>query len=130
LGGVLTRTIEAERRAPSSKQSSDDAPSPDQTTGRPDDGPGSLACQGGRCCSLGEDPAIVSAVDRYDVASIGALVEEMESRVRSSLHEIYFGATHDVVNEIRPVVPAGYLRHQGDLQREMAERLKSRRLIE
>ena len=54
---------------------------------------------------------------------MGRMVEEMESRMRSSLQEIYFGKIHDVVNEIRPVMPAGYLRHQADLQREMLGRL-------
>lgn len=57
------------------------------------------------------------------VANMGRMVEEMESRMRSALQEIYFGKTHDLVNEIRPVLPAGYLRHQADLQREMAGRL-------
>ena len=54
---------------------------------------------------------------------MGRMVEEMESRMRSSLQEIYFGKIHDVVNEIRPVMPAGYLRHQADLQKEMMGRL-------
>lgn len=65
------------------------------------------------------------SVEEY-VANMGRMVEDMESRMRSSLQEIYFGKTHDVVNEIRPVVPAGFLRHQGDLQREMASRLSRR----
>lgn len=60
------------------------------------------------------------------VVNMGRMIEEMESRMRGALQEIYFGKTHDVVNEIRPVVPAGFLRHQGDLQREMASRLQSR----
>lgn len=60
------------------------------------------------------------------VANMGRMVEEMESRMRGALQEIYFGKTHDVINEIRPVVPAGFLRHQADLQREMASRLQSR----
>jgi capping protein beta len=57
------------------------------------------------------------------VANMGRLVEEMESRMRNNLQEIYFGKTHDLVNEIRPVMPAGFLRQQADLQREMAGRL-------
>lgn len=60
------------------------------------------------------------------VANMGRMIEDMESRMRSALQEIYFGKTHDVVNEIRPVVPAGFLRHQADLQREMASRLSRR----
>lgn len=71
-----------------------------------------------------------SEIDRLDVAALGSLVEQMESRLRSSIQEIYFGATHDLVNEIRPVVPAGFLRHQNDLQREMAERLKARHVAD
>lgn len=66
---------------------------------------------------------LTSDNDEEHVANMGRLVEDMESRMRSSLQEIYFGKTHDVVNEIRPVVPAGFLRHQADLQREIAGRL-------
>lgn len=57
------------------------------------------------------------------IPHMGRMVEEMESRLRSSLQEIYFGKTHDVINEIRPVMPAGFLRHQADLQKEMLGRL-------
>jgi capping protein beta len=63
------------------------------------------------------------------IANMGKMVEEMESRMRSNLQEIYFGKTHDLVNEIRPIVPAGFLRHQADLAREMAGRLNARRTV-
>lgn len=64
------------------------------------------------------------------IPHIGRLVEDMESRMRSSLQEIYFGKTHDLINEIRPVMPAGYLRHQADLQREMLGRLALKKVTE
>lgn len=66
---------------------------------------------------------LATGTDEEHIVNIGRMVEEMESRMRSSLQEIYFGKTHDVVNEIRPVVPAGFLRHQVELQKEMAGRL-------
>lgn len=70
-----------------------------------------------------------SAIEEH-IPHMGRLVEDMESRMRSSLQEIYFGKTHDLINEIRPVMPAGYLRHQADLQREMLGRLALKKVVE
>ena len=73
---------------------------------------------------------------------IGRMVEQMESQMRSGLQEIYFGKTHEIVNEMRlvgeeqeqeaeeedevadsPNQQPAYMRHQTALQREMAQRL-------
>ncbi len=78
--------------------------------------------QGGVVIRAGGEAAVLQEAVEHVVA-MGRMVEESESRMRSSLQEVYFGKTHDVINEIRPIVPAGYLRHQADLQREMAKRL-------
>lgn len=59
------------------------------------------------------------------IPQIGRLIEDMESRMRSSLQEIYFGKTLDMINEMRPMMPPGYLRNQADLQHEMQSRLAS-----
>jgi len=41
------------------------------------------------------------------VASIGEMIEEMEGRVRTSLYEVYFGKTREVVTQMRtPDAPA------------------------
>lgn len=64
--------------------------------------------------------------DAGHVVHMGRMVEEMESRMRSALQEIYFGKTHDAINEVRiAVAPSGNIRLSADLQREMAGRLSS-----
>ncbi|KAL7837026.1 hypothetical protein SRHO_G00267370 [Serrasalmus rhombeus] len=37
------------------------------------------------------------------IANIGRLVEDMENKIRSTLNEIYFGKTKDIVNGLRSV---------------------------
>lgn len=55
-------------------------------------------------------------VDEYvdHVANIGRLVEELESKLRSLLHEVYFGKTRDIVGDLRTV----------ESQKELAEERK------
>jgi capping protein beta len=70
-----------------------------------------------------ETAARIGANDSDFVAAIGRLVEEMEGRMRSGLQEIYFGKTHEIVNELRPAaLPEGFLRNQGDFRDEMRMR--------
>jgi len=38
------------------------------------------------------------------IANIGLMVEEMENKMRSTLNEIYFGKTKDIVNDLRQVL--------------------------
>lgn len=59
------------------------------------------------------------------VAAIGRLVEEEESRMRSGLQEIYFGKTHDIINELRPALPEGYLRNQDSFKLDLQNRISS-----
>lgn len=54
--------------------------------------------------------------------TIGRMIEEAEGRLRSDLQSIYFGRTHDMINELRPAVPEGYLRNQADLRAEMVNK--------
>ena len=35
------------------------------------------------------------------MCNIGLMVEEMENKMRSTLNEIYFGKTKDIVNDLR-----------------------------
>ena len=35
------------------------------------------------------------------ISNVGRMVEDMENRMRTSLNEIYFGKTKDVVNDLR-----------------------------
>jgi hypothetical protein len=46
----------------------------------------------------------------------GRLVEDMENKIRSTLNEIYFGKTRDIVNGLRSVQPLAEARKTKDLQ--------------
>ena len=37
------------------------------------------------------------------IANFGKMIEEMENKIRSTLNEIYFGKTKDIVNDLRSV---------------------------
>lgn len=54
---------------------------------------------------------------------IGTHLEECESRLRNDLQSVYFGRTHDIVNELRSAMPEGYLRNQADFRDEMKAKL-------
>lgn len=57
------------------------------------------------------------------VITIGKMIEESEGRLRSDLQSVYFGRTHDMVNDLRVALPDGYLRHQADLRADLSSRL-------
>ncbi len=57
------------------------------------------------------------------VITIGKMIEEAEGRLRSDLQSVYFGRTHDMVNDLRLAVPDGYLRNQADLRADLSSRL-------
>ena len=46
----------------------------------------------------------------------GRLVEDMENKIRSTLNEIYFGKTRDIVNGLRSVQPLAEAKKTKDLQ--------------
>lgn len=58
------------------------------------------------------------------LGQIGCALEESESRLRSDLQSVYFGRTHDIVNELRSAMPEGFLRNQTDFREEMMAKLK------
>jgi len=53
------------------------------------------------------------------VSNIGKMVEDMEIKMRTTLEQIYFGKTKDIVNELRSVMSTAILRQQKDLQRQI-----------
>lgn len=57
---------------------------------------------------------------------IGSQLEEVENRLRNDLQSVYFGRTHDIVNELRSAMPEGFLRNQSDFREEMFARLNKR----
>ncbi|XP_017650772.1 F-actin-capping protein subunit beta isoform X1 [Nannospalax galili] len=62
------------------------------------------------------------------IANIGRLVEDMENKIRSTLNEIYFGKTKDIVNGLRSLdaIPDNHKFKQ--LQRELSQVLTQRQV--
>jgi capping protein beta len=60
------------------------------------------------------------------IANIGKMVEDMENKIRSTLNEIYFGKTRDIVNGLRSVHPISDQRPKADLKNELSAALKLR----
>jgi capping protein beta len=58
------------------------------------------------------------------VGNVGRAVEEMESKMRNLLQEVYFGKTRDVVFELRSVDDLERARKQRELQRELVGFMK------
>ncbi|ELU08402.1 hypothetical protein CAPTEDRAFT_181882 [Capitella teleta] len=63
------------------------------------------------------------------IVNIGQLIEEMENMMRSTLNEIYFGKTRDVVNDLRMLMSQSDQSKQKDLRAEMESALKSRQKL-
>jgi capping protein beta len=60
------------------------------------------------------------------IVNIGQLVEEMENMMRTTLNEIYFGKTKDVVNDLRSLMSQADRSKQKDLRAEIESALKGR----
>lgn len=60
------------------------------------------------------------------IANIGHMVEDMEISMRSTLNEIYFGKTKDIVNDLRVVSGLADKKKMVDMQKEIANTLKRR----
>ncbi|KAJ3037416.1 hypothetical protein HDV00_001723 [Rhizophlyctis rosea] len=60
------------------------------------------------------------------VANIGRMVEDMEIKMRNALHEIYFGKTKDISNDLRSVNSLADARKQAAIQSELVGRLQER----
>ncbi|CAL8337021.1 unnamed protein product [Lota lota] len=58
------------------------------------------------------------------IANIGRLVEDMENKIRSTLNEIYFGKTKDIVNGLRSVQTLADKSKQEALKNDLMEALK------
>jgi len=53
------------------------------------------------------------------ISNIGKMVEDMEIKLRTTLEQIYFGKTKDIVNELRSVMSTSILNQRKDLQRQI-----------
>ncbi|KAJ1741110.1 F-actin-capping protein subunit beta [Coemansia sp. RSA 989] len=61
------------------------------------------------------------------VVNIGRMVEDMESKMRNSLQEVYFGKTHDIVNGLRSATDLEETKNRERLQRDLFGQLKGRK---
>ncbi|KAJ3329896.1 hypothetical protein HDU76_006928 [Blyttiomyces sp. JEL0837] len=60
------------------------------------------------------------------IANIGKIVEDMEIKMRNSLHEIYFGKTKDIANDLRTIHSLSEARKQASIQAELVGKLLDR----
>jgi len=60
------------------------------------------------------------------IANIGKMVEDMENKIRSTLNEIYFGKTRDIVNGLRSVNPLSDQQKKADLKKDLVNALQKR----
>ncbi|XP_003387876.1 PREDICTED: F-actin-capping protein subunit beta-like [Amphimedon queenslandica] len=60
------------------------------------------------------------------IANIGRMIEEMENKIRSTLNEIYFGKTKDIVNDLRSVGDLNVRAKQQLLASELTRKLQDR----
>jgi len=60
------------------------------------------------------------------IANIGKMVEDMETKIRSTLNEIYFSKTRDIVNGLRSINPISEQKQRADLKRDLARALQQR----
>ena len=60
------------------------------------------------------------------IANIGKMVEDMETKIRTTLNEIYFSKTKDIVNGLRSVTSISEQKQKADLKRDLARALQQR----
>ncbi|OTF69068.1 F-actin-capping protein subunit beta isoforms 1 and 2-like protein [Euroglyphus maynei] len=70
------------------------------------------------------DNAVTDAFSH--IANIGKMVEDMENKIRSTLNEIYFGKTNNILNGLRSVNSLIELKAQEAVKTELAQALQKR----
>lgn len=60
------------------------------------------------------------------VANVGHMVEDMENKMRSTLNEIYFGKTKDIVNDVRSVGSLSVEKSKAAMYKDIAAALQGR----
>ena len=61
------------------------------------------------------------------IVNIGRFVEDMESKMRHSIQDIYFGKTKDIIGELRSLTDLEEAKKQAAIQSELAAKLANRR---
>ncbi|KAM7309678.1 F-actin-capping protein subunit beta [Ixodes scapularis] len=87
-------------------------------------GSGTMNLGGSLTRQMEQDSAVSEAVPH--IANIGKMVEDMENKIRTTLNEIYFGKTKDIVNGLRSVQPLQDRKQQDALRNDLAQALRSR----
>jgi capping protein beta len=63
------------------------------------------------------------------IANIGKMVEDMENKIRSTLNEIYFGKTRDIVNGLRSASSLADQQKKQELKKDLAAALIKRHQV-
>ncbi|CAO1635789.1 unnamed protein product [Parajaminaea phylloscopi] len=60
-----------------------------------------------------------SGVEASHIANLGSLIEDMESKMRNQILDVYFGKTKDVLGMVRSTESLETMRREQDLRREL-----------
>jgi len=88
------------------------------------EGSGSMKL-GGSLTRQAEQDFTVSDASPH-IANIGHMIEDMENKMRSTLNEIYFGKTKDIVNDVRSVGSLSTEKSKMQMQKDLAAALANR----
>ncbi|KAK3072597.1 F-actin-capping protein subunit beta, partial [Teratosphaeriaceae sp. CCFEE 6253] len=64
-----------------------------------------------------------SDVEQAHVVNIGRMVEDMETRMRNLLQEVYFGKAKDVVGDLRSIQPLSEVGRERDAHKEVISKM-------
>ncbi|XP_064459452.1 F-actin-capping protein subunit beta [Ornithodoros turicata] len=87
-------------------------------------GSGTMNLGGSLTRQMEQDSSVSDASPH--IANIGKMVEDMENKIRTTLNEIYFGKTKDIVNGLRSVQLLQDRKQQEALRNDLAQALKNR----
>ncbi|CAK7201074.1 F-actin-capping protein subunit beta [Sporothrix eucalyptigena] len=88
-------------------------------------GDGHLDLSGNMTRQLEQDLPVANG-DASHIANIGRLVEDMESKMRNQLQEVYFGKAKDVVGDLRSVGSLSEGQRDRETHREMISGVRGR----
>ena len=88
-------------------------------------GDGHLDLSGNMTRQFEQDLSVTSG-DASHIANIGRIVEDMESKMRNQLQEVYFGKAKDVVGDLRSVGSLSEGQRDRETQREMISGVRGR----
>ena len=67
--------------------------------------------------------------EQSHIGNIGRMIEDMETKMRNSIQDIYFGKTKDVVNELRSLTDLKESEKQSAIKNELAAKLNARKKL-